>query len=69
MTQALAAEIRGAGILVNAVLPDTIDTPANRAAMPQADFSRWTAPAAIAKTILWLASPGNASVTGALLPV
>jgi NAD(P)-dependent dehydrogenase (short-subunit alcohol dehydrogenase family) len=69
MTQALAAETRASGILVNAVAPDTIDTPANRAAMPAADFTRWTAPGAIAKTILWLASPGNGSVTGSILPV
>jgi NAD(P)-dependent dehydrogenase (short-subunit alcohol dehydrogenase family) len=69
MTQALAAETRDSGILVNAVAPDTIDTPANRAAMPTADFTRWTAPGAIAKTILWLASPGNGSVTGSILPV
>ena len=69
MTQAMAAETRGAGILINAVLPDTIDTPANRAAMPNADFTRWTAPEAIARTIAWLASPKNDSVTGALLPV
>jgi NAD(P)-dependent dehydrogenase (short-subunit alcohol dehydrogenase family) len=69
MTQALAAETRASGILVNAVAPDTIDTPANRAAMPAADFTRWTAPGAIAKTILWLASPENDSVTGSILPV
>jgi NAD(P)-dependent dehydrogenase (short-subunit alcohol dehydrogenase family) len=69
MTQALAAETRDSGILVNAVAPDTIDTPANRAAMPTADFTRWTAPGAIAKTILWLASAGNGSVTGSILPV
>jgi NAD(P)-dependent dehydrogenase (short-subunit alcohol dehydrogenase family) len=69
MTLALAAETRAAGILVNAVAPDTIDTPANRAAMPGADFKRWTAPGAIAKTILWLASPENVSVTGSILPV
>ncbi len=69
LTQALADEVRGDGIWVNAVLPDTIDTPANRAAMPGADFSRWTAPSAIARTIAWLASPENAGTTGALLPV
>jgi NAD(P)-dependent dehydrogenase (short-subunit alcohol dehydrogenase family) len=69
LTRSLAAEARDAGILVNAVLPDTIDTPANRAAMPGADFSRWTPPADIARTIAWLASPENATVTGALLPV
>ncbi len=69
MTRALAAECGPERILVNAVLPDTIDTPANRAAMPGADFSRWTAPSSIAATIAWLASPENASVTGTLLPV
>jgi NAD(P)-dependent dehydrogenase (short-subunit alcohol dehydrogenase family) len=69
MTQALAAETRADRILVNAVLPETIDTPANRAAMPQADFSRWTPPAAIARAIAWLASPENETVTGALVPV
>ena len=69
MTEALAAETRSEGILVNAVLPDTIDTPANRAAMPKADFSKWTPPSAIAKSILWLASPENESVTGTLVPV
>ena len=69
MTRALADETRASGILVNAVLPDTIDTPANRAAMPTADFTRWTSPESIARTIAWLASPQNASVTGALIPV
>lgn len=69
MTQALAAETRAEGILVNAVLPGLIDTAANRAGMPGADFSKWTAPATIAATIAWLASPGNASATGALIPV
>lgn len=69
MTRSMAAELRPAGILVNAVLPDIIDTAANRAAMPDADFSRWTPPAAIAETIAWLASPANATVTGALIPV
>jgi hypothetical protein len=47
----------------------TIDTPANRASMPGADFSKWTPPAAIAATILWLVSPENSTVTGSLLPV
>jgi NAD(P)-dependent dehydrogenase (short-subunit alcohol dehydrogenase family) len=69
MTRVLANEVRADGILVNAVLPDTIDTPANRKAMPKADFSQWTPPEAIARAITWLASPQNQSVTGALVPV
>jgi NAD(P)-dependent dehydrogenase (short-subunit alcohol dehydrogenase family) len=69
MTQAMAAETRADGIFINAVLPETIDTPANRAAMPQADFSRWTPPVSIAAAIAWLASPENRTVTGALIPV
>jgi NAD(P)-dependent dehydrogenase (short-subunit alcohol dehydrogenase family) len=69
LTRSLAAEVAAEGIFANAVLPDTIDTPANRTAMPGADYSRWTPPEAIASAVLWLASPGNATVTGALLPV
>lgn len=69
MTRSLAAECAPEGILINAVLPDTIDTPANRAAMPGADFSKWTPPGDIASAILRLASPANAAVTGTLLPV
>jgi NAD(P)-dependent dehydrogenase (short-subunit alcohol dehydrogenase family) len=69
LTRSLAAECRDDGIFANAVLPDTIDTPANRAAMPGADYSKWTRPEAIASAILWLASSGNATVTGTLLPV
>jgi len=69
MTRALAAELQPTKILVNAVIPDTIDTPSNRAAMPKADVSLWTPPAAIAEAIVWLASPANTTVTGALVPV
>jgi NAD(P)-dependent dehydrogenase (short-subunit alcohol dehydrogenase family) len=68
-TAALAAEVRGQGILVNAVAPSTIDTPVNRAAMPDADHSKWASPADIARSILWLASPANALTWGAVIPV
>ena len=69
LTRAVAEEARADGILVNAVLPGTIDTPANRAAMPASSPDSWSKPADIAATILWLASPENRLTTGALLPV
>lgn len=69
LTQCLAEELRGDGILVNAVLPSIIDTPANRAAMPDADHARWPTPAQIAETMAFLASPANALTSGALIPV
>jgi NAD(P)-dependent dehydrogenase (short-subunit alcohol dehydrogenase family) len=69
LTQGLAAEVLGDGILVNAILPSTIDTPANRQAMPQADFARWATPVQIAETVAFLASPENALTTGTLVPV
>jgi NAD(P)-dependent dehydrogenase (short-subunit alcohol dehydrogenase family) len=69
ITQALAAEVLGDGILVNAVLPSIIDTPANRAAMPKADHAAWPKPAELAQAIAFLASPENALTTGTLVPV
>jgi NAD(P)-dependent dehydrogenase (short-subunit alcohol dehydrogenase family) len=69
ITQGLATELIGDGILVNAVLPSLIDTPANRAAMPGADHAAWPKPAELAETIVFLASPQNALTSGALVPV
>jgi NAD(P)-dependent dehydrogenase (short-subunit alcohol dehydrogenase family) len=68
-TESLAQELKAQGVTVNAVLPGTIDTAQNRAEMPDADFSNWVTPAAIADVIAFLASDQAAAVTGALLPV
>ena len=69
LTESLAAELKLEGVTVNAVLPSTIDTAANRKEMPQADFSRWVAPADLAAVMLFLASDEARAVTGALIPV
>jgi len=65
----VAAEVGDQGITVNAVLPGTIDTEANRAAMPKADFSKWVRPGEIAETLVWLASDAAQATSGALIPV
>lgn len=69
LTEALAEELKATSVTVNAVLPSIIDTPANRADMPDADPTKWVAPADLATTILFLASPEARAITGALLPV
>lgn len=68
LTETLAAELKGK-VTVNAVLPSTIDTPANRRDMATADFSKWVTPDELASVILFLASDAASAVTGALLPV
>lgn len=69
LTQALAAELVSRNILVNAVAPSIIDTPANRADMPKADHASWPKPEEIAATILHLAAPENTVTRGAVVPV
>ena len=68
LTEALATELKGQ-VTVNAVLPSIIDTAANRASMPKADFTKWVQPKELAEVILFLASDAASAVTGALLPV
>lgn len=69
MTQCLAQETKNDGILVNAIVPSIIDTPANREAMPDADHSTWPTPEQIARTIVFLASEDSQLTTGTLIPV
>jgi NAD(P)-dependent dehydrogenase (short-subunit alcohol dehydrogenase family) len=69
LAESIAEEYADEGIRANCVLPGTIDTPANRAAMPNADHSAWTRPEEIAQSILFLASPASSAVNGAAIPV
>ena len=69
LTESMSAELREHGINVNCVLPTIIDTPANRAAMPQQDPARWVAPDALADVIVFLASDGARAIHGAAVPV
>jgi NAD(P)-dependent dehydrogenase (short-subunit alcohol dehydrogenase family) len=69
LTEAMAAELRELNINVNCVLPTVIDTPENRAAMPDADPAHWVAPRDLASVIAFLASDAARAVHGAALPV
>ncbi|WP_322032540.1 SDR family NAD(P)-dependent oxidoreductase [Paraburkholderia sp. J76] len=69
LTEALAEELKDKGVTVNAVLPSIIDTPQNRADMPDADFTRWVQPREIAAVIAFLLGADAQAVTGALIPV
>jgi NAD(P)-dependent dehydrogenase (short-subunit alcohol dehydrogenase family) len=69
LTEALAAETRDSGVNVNAVLPSILDTPANRKDMPDADFTKWVSPGALADVIAFLLSDASRAITGAAIPV
>ena len=69
LTESMSAELKDYGINVNCVLPSTLDTPANRAAMPNADPARWVEPAALAEVILFLVSDRARALHGAAIPV
>ena len=68
-TESMALELRDHGIGVNAVAPSIIDTPANRAAMPDADPGKWVAPEQLADVIGFLASDAASAIHGAVIPV
>ena len=69
LIKTVALENKDAGLRANVILPGTIDTPANRKAMPNADFSKWVRPSAISSLITWLAGDAGKDVNGAMLPV
>jgi NAD(P)-dependent dehydrogenase (short-subunit alcohol dehydrogenase family) len=67
--QTVALENADAGITANVILPGTMDTPANRNDMPQADFSKWLNPKRVAELVLWLADEKAAQITGTVIPI
>jgi len=69
LIRTVALENKDAGITANVILPGTMDTPANRAAMPGADTSTWVQPASVASLIVWLAGDAGKDVTGATIPL
>ena len=69
LIRVLALELGGTGVTVNGLLPGTMDTPANRESMPQADRSTWVKPESIAQVLVWLMSDETAAINGALIPV
>jgi NAD(P)-dependent dehydrogenase (short-subunit alcohol dehydrogenase family) len=69
LTESMSAELKESGINVNCIIPGTLDTPQNRDATPDADFSRWVQPEEIASVILFLASPQARAIHGVCVPV
>src|SRR5436190_10906837 len=69
LIRTVAAENKDAGMTANVILPGTIDTPANRRAIPNADVSKWVKPANIASLVVWLAGEAGIDVNGAVIPV
>ncbi len=69
LVRTVALENNDSGLTANVVLPGTMDTPANRKAMPRADFSRWLKPAEVADLVLWLADERAAHITGTAIPI
>lgn len=69
LIRTVGIENQDAGLRANVILPGTMDTPANRAAMPNADFRKWVQPANVASLVVWLASDAGKEITGAAIPM
>ena len=69
LVKTVALENKDVGLSANVILPGTMDTPANRKAMPNADFSKWVRPATVAGLIVWLAGDAGQDINGAVIPV
>lgn len=69
LVRTVALENKDAGLTANMVLPGTMDTPANRKSMPNADFSKWLQPSAVAELVAWLADQNAARISGASIPI
>jgi NAD(P)-dependent dehydrogenase (short-subunit alcohol dehydrogenase family) len=69
LVKTVALEVKGSGVTANLILPSVIDTPANRAAMPSADASKWVTPESIANLLVWLVSDAARDVNGAAIPI
>ena len=69
LVRTVALENKDAGLTANLILPGTMDTPANRKAMPDADSSKWLQPGAVADLAFWLAGEGTAHITGMSIPI
>jgi NAD(P)-dependent dehydrogenase (short-subunit alcohol dehydrogenase family) len=69
LIRTVAVENKDAGLTANVILPGTMDTPANRNAIPNADISKWVQPASVAKLVVWLAGEAGKDVNGAVIPV
>lgn len=69
LVRTIALEVKDSGVTANVVLPSVIDTPANRAANPGAEYSKWVSPQSIARLLVWLASDQAGDINGAVIPI
>ena len=69
LTESIAEEVAGKGVTANVIIPSTIDTPANRKSMPEADFSKWVPPRALAEAMVFLCTEAGGNINGARIPI